>query len=212
MPGPRSVPHMQLRVPVFLGLKASDKRLADLKKTCDAVSEPTSDAYGHYLSRAQVASITSASANTRHTVSTWLVMVGATNVKFCETGDCVTAALTVETIQTWFGVSNMRWFQSPHGPAVRSTDTITLPSVLTPHVDVVLGIADFPPGRRGAFTQHKAAAARDSHGDRTTSAGTAGKPVPMAPVVVLAALTSTVCGMLCGAFDKAMCGALLNRF
>jgi len=205
MPG-SPVAQAHLRVPVFLGLKVSDKRMQVLTSTCESVSDPASETYGQYLTRSEVTQLTAASDDTHAAVEAWLASVGASSVSFCKTGDCVTALLTVDAIQDSFGLSNMRWFRSPHGPAVRSTDMVSIPAALSSHVEIVLGVADFPPSRHGSLADRMASVARSLRGESdgvVSPPSTDNEMYPMEPVISIAALTSTVSygcmySVLCG--------------
>lgn len=178
-----------------------------LEDACHAVSRVDSDAYGQYMSRAELATKLAAHEHAA-TVTSWLAAAGAATWSVGGTGDFVRATITVKQANALFGAemhlyqpppSAAAWARQPQpqpsGVVARSATGHTVPEELRGAVDLVLGLSDFAMPMRtrsvGDAIRSAAATAEAARATRLQLHPSAAAPVA-APAVPKATLVLTV--------------------
>src|SRR5436305_1203455 len=125
---------------LLLPLKADDRGLESLAQS---VSDPSSPAYGHYVSYTTLAGRFGASSGVRAQVVGYLIRHGATGISVDPTHTFVFATMSVASAERSFGVRLGRF--SAHGAGfVAPTGTVHVPSGLSGLIGGVVGLNTRP--------------------------------------------------------------------
>jgi len=112
-----------------------------------SVSDPASPSYGKYLTNDEVTELVSASPETLKTVISWLQQneISGSQIEIGGNGDAIFVTAPRRYVERLFKV-NLQTYQAPSGKILtRSIQPFRLPPNVARHVDVVLGVSDFPP-------------------------------------------------------------------
>lgn len=136
---------------------------------CDAVSTPSSPTYGKYMDLQQLTALLDADAHAA-AVRTALddhPEVDVRSVQAVATGDFLVVTMPVKSVKALFSVPAMAVYRHGSTFMTRSVDRHTMPAALAEHVDLVLGVSDFPPVPRNSAEPAQPSAAALSMPDIT---------------------------------------------
>jgi len=151
------IPTPNSLVKVTIGLRHPEGTYAALVGTCKSVSEPTSEAYGQYLSLEEVAAMSQSDENVA-LVSDFLHSFGVADLSVSPTRDSLVAVMPVRVANEAFGV-DMRVFTHVDVEKARIVRSATAPTQLPARVsaaiEVIVGVSDFPTLMRSLVAEHR---------------------------------------------------------
>eukprot|EP01119_Soliformovum_irregulare_P003789 TRINITY_DN14857_c0_g1_i1.p1 TRINITY_DN14857_c0_g1~~TRINITY_DN14857_c0_g1_i1.p1 ORF type:complete len:713 (-),score=198.18 TRINITY_DN14857_c0_g1_i1:20-2158(-) len=137
----REDPETQIKVKIALKQRNLDK----LEATFWSVSDPDSPSYGKYLTAEQIGDMIAPAQECIDQVKQWLNEYGVTEIDEVRTRDLLVAKMSVGLAEKIFAVPMYRHVNAKGRHMIRSTESYHLPSHVSQHIDLVLGISDLPP-------------------------------------------------------------------
>nr|BAK03025.1 predicted protein [Hordeum vulgare subsp. vulgare] len=130
---------------VKIGVALRQQNVDLLTETALSVSDPDSPSYGKYLSMDEITEIVSATPTTIKAVTNWLLDNKAISIDLVNNRDFIFAALPLSSLESMVNVK-MHHFENIHDGRVitRSSQTYSIPSYLSEHIDLITGISSFP--------------------------------------------------------------------
>ena len=136
-PAPLEQPH---RVTIALHQRNVDQ----LQRRLSQLSDPTHAVYGQWMSKAEVDDLIAPPASVVSTVTAWVQSAGISSSSITHHGDALEVVTTVGHVNALFSTSLHTFEQQGSGKRSVVAHNISMPEHVAPHVQMLLGVHNFP--------------------------------------------------------------------
>ena len=162
-PAPLEQPH---RVTIALHQRNVDQ----LQRRLSQLSDPTHAVYGQWMSKAEVDDLIAPPASVVSTVTAWVQSAGISSSSITHHGDALEVVTTVGHVNALFSTSLHTFEQQGSGKRSVVAHNISMPEHVAPHVQMLLGVHNFPfPIKHSAHVISGTAHTTSSSSSSTTS-------------------------------------------